>query len=201
MSADTRVPEGDRCGVWPPARPHGWHAVAFLWGAAEATVFFVVPDVLLSFLALRSPRLALSACAAAAAGAVLGGTSLYALAARAPATALALVDAVPFVGPALIARVRAGYAADGWIALFRAPFIGEPYKVYALLAPELGYELRAFAACSVPARGLRFVLVVIAVSVAARLLARRLPWLRRPVLLAVVWTAVYAIYWTSLPEF
>jgi membrane protein YqaA with SNARE-associated domain len=182
-------------------RGRGWHVIAFLWGAAEATVFFIVPDVLLSFLALRSPRLALAACASAAVGAVLGGVSVHALAVRAPGMALAVIDAVPWIGPQLIATIRAGYAADGWWALFRGPFIGEPYKVFALLAPELGYDRWSFAAASAPARGLRFVLIVLAVALVARLLACHLPWLHRPALLVLVRARIYTVYWSSLPEF
>lgn len=196
--------EAGRAGEGPAGtrrRRRGWHLVAFLWGAAEATVFFIVPDVLLSFLALRAPRLALAACASAVAGAVLGGASVHALATRAPATALAMIDAVPWIGPALIGTIRSGYAADGWWALFRGPYIGEPYKVFALLAPELGHGRWAFAAMSVPARGLRFVVVVLAVALVARLLARHLPWLLRPALLILIWIGIYAVYWGSLPEF
>jgi membrane protein YqaA with SNARE-associated domain len=132
---------------------------------------------------------------------VLGGVSVHALAVRAPGTALAMIDAVPWIGPQLIATIRAGYAADGWWALFRGPFIGEPYKVFALLAPELGHDRWTFAAASIPARGLRFVLVVLAVAVVARMLARHVPWLHRPALLVLVWAGVYTVYWSSLPEF
>jgi len=46
---------------------------AFLWGLAEATCFFIVPDVLLSFIALRRLRTALLCCGLALAGALLAG--------------------------------------------------------------------------------------------------------------------------------
>jgi len=36
--------------------------VAALWGLAEATLFFIVPDVFLSLVALRDRRAALVAC-------------------------------------------------------------------------------------------------------------------------------------------
>lgn len=36
--------------------------IATLWGFVEATFFFVMPDVYLSWLALDRPRLALLAC-------------------------------------------------------------------------------------------------------------------------------------------
>jgi membrane protein YqaA with SNARE-associated domain len=55
--------------------------IAFIWGLAEATLFFIVPDVYLGFVALFDWRRALRALAAPIAGAVLGGALMYALAA------------------------------------------------------------------------------------------------------------------------
>src|SRR3546814_3695958 len=49
------------------------HAVSLLWGFAEATVFFVVPDVWISRRALSSWRAALRGCGFALAGALGGG--------------------------------------------------------------------------------------------------------------------------------
>ena len=51
------------------------NAIASLWGFAEATVFFIVPDVLLSWLALRSPKSGLIACLFALLGALIGGSA------------------------------------------------------------------------------------------------------------------------------
>src|SRR3546814_12347528 len=53
------------------------HAVSLLWGFAEATVFFVVPDVWISRRALSSWRAALRGCGFALAGALVGGVLLY----------------------------------------------------------------------------------------------------------------------------
>jgi len=49
------------------------HAVAGLWGFAEATAFFVVPDVWLSAVALRNLPRGLTGAASATAGALVGG--------------------------------------------------------------------------------------------------------------------------------
>ena len=50
------------------------NALAAIWGAAEATLFFIVPDVFLSWLALSDRRQALIACLYALLGALVGGT-------------------------------------------------------------------------------------------------------------------------------
>src|SRR3546814_16266356 len=53
------------------------HAVSLLWGFAEATVFFVVPDVWISRRALSSWRAALRGCGFALAGALVGCVLLF----------------------------------------------------------------------------------------------------------------------------
>src|SRR5437868_1692315 len=68
-----------------PASSRRWAALA--WGYAEATLFFLVPDVLLSWVALRDPRAAGVACFWALAGALLGGATMYAWGAADPGTA------------------------------------------------------------------------------------------------------------------
>src|SRR3546814_4475619 len=67
---------------WQRMHPHesgqatrAAHAISLLWGFAEATVFFVVPDVWISRRALSSWRAALRSCGFALAGALVGGRS------------------------------------------------------------------------------------------------------------------------------
>ena len=47
--------------------------LAFFWGFAEGTLFFVVPDVVISLVAIVRPRSAWRHVVAAIAGALLGG--------------------------------------------------------------------------------------------------------------------------------
>lgn len=58
-------------------------AIAALWGIAEATVFFIVPDVWISFVAARRDWKAgvLAACLACT-GALIGGAIMYLWASR-----------------------------------------------------------------------------------------------------------------------
>jgi len=50
---------------------------AFVWGLAEATFFFVIPDVFLSFVALLDWPRTSKHILAAIAGALLGGALLF----------------------------------------------------------------------------------------------------------------------------
>ena len=51
--------------------------IAFFWGLAEATLFFIVPDVALSVVALKGVDIGLVACLYAMGGALVGGTIMY----------------------------------------------------------------------------------------------------------------------------
>src|SRR5687768_13543988 len=55
-----------------------WLVAAMAWGFAEATLFFLVPDLVVGWIALRSPRRVLAPSVAASAGAVVGGLLVYA---------------------------------------------------------------------------------------------------------------------------
>lgn len=172
--------------------------VAFLWGLAEATLFFIVPDVLLSGAAMARPRAALVACAWATAGALAGGTLMYLWGATAPSDAWALLDRVPGIDGRMQAGVGEAMAGDGLAALFMGPLTGTPYKLYAVAAGAQGANLAAFLLVSVPARALRFVALVLLTHMAARTLpgqpGTRLHW---PIW-AVAWTGFYVFYFTTL---
>jgi membrane protein YqaA with SNARE-associated domain len=168
------------------------------WGFAEATLFFVIPDVLLTRLALRRRRLALLGCAAATLGAVAGGATIYAWAAADPAAARAAVDAVPFVPTSLIVDVGEDLRRYGLAAVFQGPWIGKPYKVYALLAPGTGIAAAAFLFASVPARALRFVTLTLLAGVVGPWLDRRRGRRFTNVVWAALWLLEYAVYWALM---
>ena len=79
--------------------------LAFAWGLAEATFFFIVPDVLLTLIACRVLKPALKATTFALMGALVGGALMYAIGRRDPVNARAFLDQIPAISPALISRV------------------------------------------------------------------------------------------------
>jgi hypothetical protein len=170
--------------------------VALLWAFAEATLFFVVPDVWLTVVAVRRGiRSAMIACGFAVLGAVAGGAVLYLWAQADAASAIAMVGAIPGIPPSMIDNVAAALRADGLLAMVFGAFAGVPYKIYAVEAPGAGLGLALFLAASVPARLLRFVLLAFMASAFAALFDG---WLSRRVVLAIVvvlWVLFYAGYW------
>jgi membrane protein YqaA with SNARE-associated domain len=171
-------------------------AVAALWGFAEATLFFVVPDVWLTAVAVRrGARAALAAALCAAAGALVGGALMYAWGADDPAGAAAALDAVPAVSPAMLDRVRADLERDGAAAaLLAGAFSGVPYKAYAALAPSAGVGPWPLLAATAPARLARFVPACLLAALLSGVLSGRLSARGRTLVLAGFWAAFYAYY-------
>ena len=173
--------------------------VAGLWGFAEATLFFLVPDIWLTAIAVRRGlRPALLACLAALAGALLGGLAMYGWGVANPEAARAMLDRVPAIDPAMIAEVRRALGDDGVTATFRGPLYGVPYKIYAVEAAGVGIGLALFLAVSLAARLLRFVLLTLGAWAISAALARHAGPRLRIGLLAGAWAAFYAAYFAIM---
>lgn len=180
-------------------RPTRAETAGSLWGLAEATLFFIVPDVLLSAIALTSVRRALTISVWVLAGALLGGTLMWALGRTEPATGTELLVLLPAIDAAMIADVRMQLESSGLPALFAGPVTGTPYKIYALQSGNLDIGVVEFLLVSIPARMLRFVVVTLAVGGVSAMLGRWLDLRWRRVVLALSWTAFYAWYFYAIP--
>ena len=134
-------------------------ALAAVWGFAEATLFFVVPDVALSFLALRSRRIAVVACLWAFAGALIGGAVMYAWGTRSPDSAETALAAIPAIDEEMIARVRRELKDHGAASVAKGPLRTTPYKIYAVEGGALGVSPAAMIGTSFASRLGRFLLV------------------------------------------
>lgn len=177
-----------------------WLWLAFIWGAAEAVFFFIVPDVLTSRLALRSGRLGVRSCVAALAGALLGGALLH------QATLnpewregyLRSVDRIPGINAGIIERAGADLAAEhGW-ALFAGAANGIPYKLYAAQAGAAGVGFFWFMAATLAARLGRFALVTGLAWAINRGLSHRLGLRVRLWLHTAAWIFFYGFYFRHM---
>lgn len=179
-------------------RPTPTESAGGLWGFAEATLFFVVPDVLLSAVALTSVRRALVLSVWVLAGALVGGALMWAFGRADLATGKELLVLLPAIDAAMITDVGVQLESSGLPALFAGPVTGTPYKIYALQSGGLGIGLVQFLLVSIPARMLRFVVVTLAVGGASKLLERWLNLRWRQLVLALSWLAFYAWYFFAL---
>ncbi|WDI30062.1 hypothetical protein PUV54_08830 [Hyphococcus flavus] len=180
--------------------PRLWLAGTVLWGFAEATFFFIVPDVLLTAAVLvfglsRAFKLCVAASLAAAAGGLLMMQwSLHDIEA-----ARAFLLSIPLIGGDLIARVQSEMQGAWPLNLTLGAVTGAPYKIYAVEAGALGINEALLAVVSFVARLLRFSLAV-GLTWGGLMFARAVG-LRRfaSVGLALAWGSIYAAYiWVRL---
>lgn len=186
--SEPTIPPTDR----PSETRHRALALA-AWGLAEATLFFIVPDVLLTRLALRSGRRAIVACGWTLAGALAGGLVMYGWGAGDPDRAMRVLDAVPAIDREMIERVGVEIADDA-AAMLLGPLGGVPYKIYAVQAGRHNVSVPLFLLISIPARGIRFVLTALIASAIATVVRRRFSQAACDRLHAVFWVGLYAWY-------
>lgn len=175
------------------ARDPRWHLPAsFGWGFAEATLFFVVPDVVVGWVALHDWRKGVLAALAATAGALLGGLLVL----LQPDLFLDLLPRVPTVSDAMLADAGAQVEERGLMALLLGPLGGIPYKAYAAHLGAQGADPLLFLALSVPARLERLLPAALLCGLVGWLARRRVR--ERPGLAlaayAAVWLLQYALY-------
>lgn len=176
------------------------HGIAGVWGFAEATFFFVVPDVWTSWIGLRRPKRAVGTTFSALGGALAGGTVTYCWGRRVAAddSRRALAN-VPAVTDAMISDVEQELAGSGPSSLLRGPARGVPYKLYARAAGLQRTSLPVFLAWSVPGRMIRFLAVTGAVSGISALGRRSFPGMSERRISSIFWLCWAAFYAVFIP--
>ena len=167
------------------------------WSAAESAIFFIVADVPISWIAVRSgTRAALLAALVAAVAAVAGAAVVQVWAGHDASGATATMAHLPAVDRALIARAASDYH-QGALTMLAGSFSGTPFKLYALEAakgPDYGLLLLA-PLIRLP----RFVAVALFVGGLSHVLSRWMDVRQRLVLLALSWVVFYAFYFAVMP--
>ncbi len=173
--------------------------IGFLWGLAEATLFFIVPDVFLTLVALFSLRHSAKVLGCILLGAITGGSIMYFAAVAAPRRSRDMVVEVPFVSAAMLDKTQADLGKNGIWTMVKRPRAGVPYKVYAVQAPRYA-SWRGFMLVSILARLERFAPFWLAASLLGLLFRKSIA--TRPgaavAMHALMWSAGYAWYWSVI---
>lgn len=172
-----------------------WFAGAALWGFAEATFFFIVPDLLLTaaVLAFGFSR-AFRFATVAACGAALGALPMAIWGAADADAARAFILSVPLIGEDLLLRVYGELEGFWPWDLTMGAVTGAPFKIYAVEAGAAGVNPFLFALVGYVARLARFTLAIALTALGARLAARLGLQRLVPYGLALAWAAIYAFY-------
>ncbi len=171
---------------------------ALTWGFAEATRFWLIPDILLGWIALNRPRSIVPSLLLTTIGALIGGIWMY----RRATEERELLLKVPGISQQMLDDAHERFAVHGWLAVVRGPIDGIPYKVYAVESATAGRPLEELVEWTPPARLWRFVLTALGAGVigtAFRGSVRRheLFWLT---LTAVFWITTYVRYFARLRQ-
>ena len=112
--------------------------LAFLWGLFEATFFFLIPDMIITLIAIHGFKEGLDASLLALAGALIGGCMMYFFAIYRSEKARKFVRRVPAVSDKMLDNVEESLASKGLVAMIIGPIRGIPYKAFAILRQKLG---------------------------------------------------------------
>ena len=177
-------------------------ALIAIWALAEATLFFIVADVPIMALGVKSGvKQALIGACVAAVFAAIGGSILYTYSIYNWKEVWEIMLSVPGIDEELTREVLRAWDEQGPLAMVWGSFSGVPYKLYAWAAADAWSHwiwLPAFFLASILARLPRFILVaVVAGWIGPRMIER---FGKRRVWIAFVlgWSGFYALYWSAV---
>ena len=165
-----------------------------VWGFAEATLFFIVPDVIVGFVGLHHPRKALVAGAAAVGGACVGGALLYVVGRQVGGDLRGVMDAVFAIEPTMLDLAHDQLLDSGGLAIVNAPSQGIPYKLYAAEWSLLGWGLPSLVLWTIPARAIRIVGFGLLMAIVGKVLRSRIE--RRSSAWSLAYVAAWAVFYT-----
>jgi membrane protein YqaA with SNARE-associated domain len=171
--------------------------LALIWGVAEASVFFVIPDVVICFITLRYGfRHGIAAVVASIVGAMLGGVLAYVWGQTDIEGARAFFDGLPAISAATIARAGEEIVvAQPLLLMMKGAFTSVPYKLYASEAGAANISLESLMLMTPVVRFPRFFLAAAVTAILVKIAPAG--WLKRKyVVLAGFWVLFYGAYWT-----
>lgn len=173
---------------------------SFIWGFSEATFFFIIPDVLLSYYALRNNGLKkiFLINIICITGAALGGTVIFIMSTFDHSAVIDFMLGVPAIHTYMLEHVESEMAAGTFTALVTGPLFGVPYKLFAAFAP-LYTNIFIFILFSIPARFIRFIIVSLLVYLLSHKVFKELSIKVKTLIWLFVWIVVYVIYFSIHP--
>jgi membrane protein YqaA with SNARE-associated domain len=170
-----------------------WAIGSFLWGFLEGTVFFIIPDVLISFIALQSFRFGVYSASFTLLGSLIGAMCMMQLA--------SLFDVyeflihIPLISDAQIHVAQSHLEQYGAQGVMYGPTTGIPHKIYSLYASLMHLSPVWYLWYSALSRYARFLIVALGSVVCSSLFPhiktnQKVYWLTH----ISFWSVVYILY-------
>lgn len=131
---------------------HEADALVFVWAAAEAVVWYIIPEFLLVLLIFMKVRRKFDLVKYDILGTIAG--TLVAVWWHMPQKAFL---ALPYIRPRMVSQVHTWYSQHGIFGLLYQPFSGVPYKVFNHEAPSFHFFILWFLVLAIFARMVRYV--------------------------------------------
>ena len=167
--------------------------LAFLWGISEATFFFIVPDVLLTYIAINNPKKAFQLMITTLIGAVIGGVIIMGLGYVFYEQLSEAMIHIPAISKPMVASVDVTVMNQPLIGMIKGAFMGIPYKLFALSYGNHGVSMPVFIVASLVARTLRFSLTIIVAGIISNIL-RKIGVLKIKYIHSLFWVLFYGWY-------
>lgn len=130
------------------------NALIAIWAAAEAVLWFVIPEFLLILIMFMKVKRKIHLVTYDIIGTVIG--TIIALALQLPQKTLL---AIPYVYQGMIDHVQEWFNDYGIFGIFFQPFSGVPYKVFNALATDYQFFIPFFIILAVIARMIRYLII------------------------------------------
>ncbi|HCH34884.1 TPA: hypothetical protein DEW05_05165 [Candidatus Saccharibacteria bacterium] len=130
------------------------NALVATWAAAEAVIWFVIPEFLLILIMFMKVRRKVQLVIYDIIGTVVG--TIIALALHLSESSLL---SLPYVYQGMITHVNQWFSEYGIFGIFFQPFSGVPYKVFNAVALDYGFFIPFFIVLAVIARMIRYLIV------------------------------------------
>jgi membrane protein YqaA with SNARE-associated domain len=150
--------------------------LVFTWAAAEAVVWFVIPEfllILVVFMRIKNKRQMLLYDIY---GTIVGTIIAFSLHLQ-----TAAIEKLPYIQPKMVEQVHDWYTQSGILALLHQPFSGVPYKVFTISAPNYELSLALFIVFAVAVRLSRYLvmygIVMLAYPALHKLVYKNYLWL------------------------
>jgi membrane protein YqaA with SNARE-associated domain len=178
--------------------PLGNKRIAILWGFSEATFFFIVPDIYLSYSAMNGYKKTLVLCIYTVVAAISGGTIMYFLGMFFPEKTFLFLDYIPAISQNTI-HTAGNFLQDGVLSgMMHGAITGIPYKIFAAYAGEMRVSLPLFIACSFITRSLRFAIVISISALVYNMAMKNLNIKTKQFINTLFWCCFYIWYFSIM---
>ena len=172
------------------------YTISFLWAFFEATFFFIIPDVWLSYNSIDSLKKGFQNVIFALIGALLGGTLMYILGSYNITSINSMLIKIPLIDATIINQVKESIQSDGLLAIFLGPLKGIPYKIYASYSGALTLNYLMFMLISIFARGIRFSISIIITNLLSKTLLKQVSLINKRIIITILWLLIYIMYFS-----